>query len=293
MTPLKTIDQTGIKALIKERLENPDKYVDIPLIIWRADIRDGIQERILKEAFEEYNAGRDSQLWYKIASVRHNPRVNLEEMLSREQVDRNNNEPFEFTQLISRGGMRRIYRRGLIVIDPMCGANDCKMNPSAQRDYISVVNDRLWGGIKLTEGVPAVALMCNAVRENPEVYPEAEQYIFEPDFEEWALWAKEKEEFPDEIADFIRGNGDWEEIAYRWYNKFKATHPGDGCLYPVNWINPRRGLVPWEDVFATAKRDSSARTSGANRDALERKFGTIIPSDILDSLSEYLIKLYQ
>lgn len=292
MTSLKTIDQSGIKALIRERLENPEKYVNTPLIIWQSDIRDGIQERILKEAFEEYNAMSDTQLWYKIASVRHNPRVNLEEMLSREQVDRNNNEPFEFSSLISRGGMRCIYRRGLIVIDPMCEANDCKMNTSAKSDYLTVINERQWGGIRLTEGVPAVVFVCNPGSENPEAYPEAEQYIFEPDFEEWARWAKEKEDFPDEIADFIRGNGDKEAIAYRWYNKFKASHPGDGCLYPVYWINPRRGLVPWEDVFKTAKRDSSARTSGANRDALERKFGTIIPSDILDSLSEYLIQLY-
>ncbi len=52
---LKTIDQSGIKALIKERLENPEKYVNTPLIIWRSNVGDGIQMRILREVRDAYN----------------------------------------------------------------------------------------------------------------------------------------------------------------------------------------------------------------------------------------------
>ncbi len=71
---LKPIDQTGIKALIKERIENPQKYVNTPLIIWRAPYNDGIQERILEEAFDEYNLNmsKEDRKWYRVSFIGDN-----------------------------------------------------------------------------------------------------------------------------------------------------------------------------------------------------------------------------
>lgn len=121
-----------------------------------------------------------------------------------------------------------------------------------------------------------------------ELQADAEHYLFKPDFEEWAQWAVEKEGFPGEVIDFIRGEGDESRLAYRWYNRFNQS-VAEGCRYPIDWTRPRRGLVEWEDVMKTARKKFVERAPGVNRDMLERKFGTVIPSDILDELSRYLI----
>lgn len=66
---LKPIDQTGIKALLKERIENSEKFVNKPLIIWRSLYNDGIMDRMLEEAFDEYNANmpKESRKWYRVS----------------------------------------------------------------------------------------------------------------------------------------------------------------------------------------------------------------------------------
>lgn len=218
---LKAIDQSGIKALIKERLENPGQYADQPLIIWRADLRDGIQERVLRDVFNDYNRTQATHVWYKMASVRKMPRTKadvLYDMLTAKFVDRNNNRPY--TPVHSANiGKEDLFYNALFVIDPVMVGRDYSRDPEALVKFHSLINNREWNGIKFTDGVPVVAYMClnDEWFETPEAYPDAEQYIFEPDIRELAEWAisgmsRTENDFihdtasrcPETTADFLR-----------------------------------------------------------------------------------------
>ena len=190
---LNLLDQSGIKALIKERLENPGRYADRPLIIWRADLRDGIQERVLQDVFNDYNRYRATHVWYKMASVRKMPRTKadvLHDMLTAKFVDRNNNCPYTPVHGVG-GGKEDLFYNALFVIDPVMVGRDYSRDPEALVKFQSLINNREWEGIRLAKGIPVVAYMCLSDEwfETPEAYPDAEQYIFEPDIKEFAEWA--------------------------------------------------------------------------------------------------------
>lgn len=223
---LKPINQTGLKTLIKERIENPEKYVNTPLIIWRSDIRDGIQKRILDEVFEEFNANKstDDRQFYRVSTLLNDYDFNTPEVI-RNDV---------------KGDAYGKYKFGLLVIDPAFRPKEDSLDI-----YYSAINSRRVGDITLLPDVPIVAFMSNNNDwfETPEKYPEAEQYVFQPDFEEWAEWALKDGGFPQLIIDFIRGDGE-KSITYRWYNYFNTPpgHPRPGCDYPTHWNEVKREL---------------------------------------------------
>ncbi len=272
---LKGIDQVRLRAAIRERIEHPQMYVGTPLIIWRSDIRDGIIQPMLSELFEQQH---DPFGWYKIVSIRRRPqsyREAVSDMLSSPVVDLNNTE----------SDCRDERRNDLLVIDP---ADD--HDPASMADYQTLLNDRRWRGVGLTPGVPVVAFMncCDDWFERPELFPGAEQYVFQPDFDEWAKWAVSKAGVPEVVIDFIRGDGREEGIAYRWYNQFRQSGSDSGCHYPANWTRKSTVKVPWQMILETAAPKFAKAVPHANRDLLDKKFGKLIPADILDSLSQYL-----
>lgn len=170
MENLKPIDQCGIKALIKERVGNPEKYVDRPLVIWRADYRDGIQERILEEAFDEYNANqsKEDRKWYRTS------------MLTNEtQISYDFNTP-EIIRTDVKGSAFGKYILGLMVIEPVFVTMDYK--DGSLDMYYSAINNRRAGDVTLLPNIPVVAFMSDNHDwfETPEKYPDAEQYIFKP-----------------------------------------------------------------------------------------------------------------
>lgn len=229
---LKPIDQNGIKALIKERIENPGKYVNKPLIIWRAPYNDGIQERILDEVFDEYNAGKskEDRKYYRTSMLPYETQIHYDFTTP------------EILRTDVKGDAYGKYNFGLLVIDPIFAFMRPKEEAAGM--YISAINSRKVGDIRLLPDVPVVALMGNNQDwfEMPEKYPDAEQYVFQPDFDEWAQWAVSKGRFPKLIIDFIRGNGEKSGITYRWYNFFNTTptNTHTGCYYPETWNEVRK-----------------------------------------------------
>lgn len=232
---LKHIDQTGIKALIKERIENPQKYVNTPLVIWRADYRDGIQQRILEEVFDEYNENmsKEDRKWY-----------NTSMLPGESQVSYDFTTP-EIIRTDVEGPAYGKYSFGLMVIEPVFVTMDYKKGSLDM--YYSAINNRRVGDVTLLPDIPVVAFMSDNHDwfETPEKYPEAEQYMFQADFDEWADRAVKKGEFPQQIIDFIRGDGEKKGITYRWYNYFNTTHEGGraGCDYPEHWNDLRIDLL--------------------------------------------------
>lgn len=222
---LKTISQSGIRKLLKERLENPEKYVGTPLLIWRSDFRDGIQDRLLRNILHEYNEGKekDEQKWF------------LSSLLGDENQT---SHDFSVNHIIEHG---KKHLLGIYVIEPVFAPVD--YNHKAYEKYIDVINQRKSGDIKMVDGIPVVAYMCHTYDwfETPEKYSSAEQYIFKPDFEEWVKSLPENDKF---LGDFIRkGNSPdstplaKKELEYRWYNYFNNNHQEvrKGCDYPECW----------------------------------------------------------
>lgn len=232
---LKTIDQTGIKALIKKRIEHPEKYIDKPLIIWRSLYNDGIMDRMLEEAFDEYNANmsKESRKWYRVSILPDDVQISYDYTTP------------EIIRTDVEGDAYGKYNFGMLVIDPIFAF----MRPKDDTldIHYSAISSRKVGDIKLLPNVPVVAFMCynNDELENPEQYSDAEQYLFQPDFDEWAEWALKTGGFPHQFIDFIRGDGEKEGIIYRWYNYFNTTHEGfrAGCQYPEYWNEIRIELI--------------------------------------------------
>ena len=232
LAELKTISQSGIRSLLKERLEHPEKYVDKPLIIWRSDFRDGIQDRLLRNVLHDYNEGKrkDEQKWF------------ISSLLGDENQTRHD---FSVNHIIEPG---KKHLLGIYIIEPVFAPVD--YNDNAYEKYIDIINNRKSGDIKMIAGVPVVAYMCHNYDwfETPEVYPDAEQYVFEPDFEEWAQSLPENKRF---LADFIRKSTTPnstpltnEELEYRWYNYFNTNHHEirKGCDYPECWLEGLKKL---------------------------------------------------
>lgn len=273
---LNTIDQSGIKALIKERVENPEKYVDTPLVIWRADYRDGIQERILEEVFDEYNEARtkEERKWYRTSMLTNEGQI-LYDFTTPEIIRTDVEEP-AFGK----------YNLGLMVIEPVFVTMD--YNKGSLEMYYSAINNRRVGDVRLLPGVPVVAFMSDnhAWFETPERYPDAEQYIFKPDFEEWVEWALNVKKFPHQIIDFIRGNGDKEGIIFRWYNYFNTTHEGvrAGCDYPDHWNDLRICLQ--EEMKEAEVNSISALSFEQLKNVCE--LNNHISDDVKEALCKYI-----
>lgn len=224
---IKSIDQKDIKKLLKERLAEPEKYLDKALIIWRSNIDDGIQMRILEEACREYNQDKplDQKKWFAIS-----PWKDLAITFRRDNI------------VTEDDGVCKL---GLAVIDPVGAALEFKTNPDSLKQFIAVLNNPSSLG---ESAVPVVAYMAyhNDWFETPDLYPNSEQYVFTPDFEEWAEWAEGPGKFPRQIIDFIKGDGEKDGIIYRWYNFFNVDPSvlsgRPGCNFPKHWNRIRKEL---------------------------------------------------
>lgn len=210
---LNIIDQSGLRAVLRERIAKREAK---PLVVWRADFGDGIEERIVREVLNEYNNGLEQadRLWFREVGIREYP------------AGRSNavNELICGSEVESDDGSKHV---GLMVIDP----SNALAWPPLYDVLKSLINDRVWNGVKAAAEVPMVCFM--PVKEaQPGDFADAEQYVFAPEFDEWATWAKAQQAISDSFVDFVKGDGS--NVAYRWYNKFAGD---GGCQYPSCWLS--------------------------------------------------------
>lgn len=274
MDKLKRINQQGIKSLLKDRLENPAKYRDIPLIIWRSNLDDGIQEEILYEVFDEYNQGRSEKerKWYRRTFLGGDY-----------QTEHDLSNPHEFRSSNDRSKFG-VHQVGILAVDPLYMSRDYKRDASSPLRYQSLLNHRRWEDIKIQFDAPVVAYMLFTGKEfeTPEKYPNAEQYVFEPDFEQWADWALSNNIVPQFIIDFIRGDGNRDGITYRWYNIFNMQKDDTnatpkGVVYPKKW-------------YKVLIRNSAA--DGTTKFVIRKvRLADGISSDVADQFKKYIADL--
>lgn len=190
-TGLKTIDQSGIRALIEERLYNPAVFVGKPVVIWRSYVYDGVNDELARDVFSEYRKCHSREEW---KGFWPNPTMQKKEML------------------------------GICFID-------------TSKDYSRTL-------AKYSD----LPIVVYAFVDSPDEsilkdFPNAEQYVFAPDFQQWAEDTRRLSYYPI-AADFIRSTCEKDGIAYRWYNYFENTDKchRNGCDFPSEWFKSVRNL---------------------------------------------------
>lgn len=264
-----TIDQKGLRAKLEQRLANPSEYIDRPLLIWRSDFRDGVTERVVHNTFHDYNRERprEPHKWFAATLLGDDTQV------SHDFLQKN----------IIKPGKESLV--GLYVLEPMLIYADYKRNPGLLNKFHDVINHRHWGDIRMLPDVPSVAFMSidEDWFETPDAYPAAEQYLFDPDFEQWAgTWPAKN----DMLVDFLRGGGDKAGIAYRWYNYFNNQKGEEhrGCDYPSFWM---AGLVK---LKAEKKWKRLEKFSDIDSEDFKLAFPTGISADLIEGFRKYLLK---
>lgn len=197
MTEPTTIDQSGVLALIEESLMYPELYADKPLFIWQADYNDGIQQELVMKPCLDFDKGKakEERSYFRLTTVREN-----ENHLK--TPDKN-----------SKG-----HLAGYVITT----------RTLSLQHYLSEVGKLIEENNKAFPLIVYLPYRYEWSIGNETCF-NADQFIFSPDFEEWAeTWSDST------IPDFIRGNGDSAGITYRWYNLF--NDPNKGCTTPNVWL---------------------------------------------------------
>ena len=186
MGHLKAINQILLKALVRERLDNPAVFIGKPVIIWRSYALDGVNDILARDIFSEYMKchSREERKGFMV-----NPKRAEKDKLGICFID--TSEDYSYT-LAAYGDLP-------IVVYAFVDSPD-----------ESVLKD----------------------------FPNAEQYVFAPDFQQWAEDTRQYGKFR-LIADFIRNTYEKDSITYRWYNYFENTDISHrkGCDFPGKWID--------------------------------------------------------
>lgn len=265
MDNITKISQTELKEILKTRIQNKEAFIDKPLIIWRSYLEDGIQKRILEEVLEELNVDRSEseRVWYK--------EIHPESFLVSDLTATTILPDFHIKDERYRNHKVALTVTGFL-----------------QKPESNILNKfhQLIAGKVHKDDSPIVAFINYKEKEieSTEKFPNAVHYIFEPDYEEWAEWARKEKNMPTYIIDFIRGDGKKEGIIYRWYNWFnnynselKINPPG--CVYPQKWI----------DILKIIKRLPS-KTDITEKDFYRIDTLSGISSDVKDDFKNYIKK---
>ena len=236
MKNIKTIDQRGIADAVTKRITAPAQYIARPLVIWRADFRDGVQEGVLREVVKEYNKNKtdeEKRLFWLLDMT-------------------DENKPLRHYHAPSRLGFNVV------------------LPATAHPDSIDKAIQKIGLDVPLVFFMPGEAV---------ELSPIFEQYIFDPDFEQWAaMYAVHSE-----IMEFIRGDGDKAGITYRWYNRFNVGKDDRrGCDMPEAWLVAAVRL-------GFAKRFSRVqKLCDLTEKSFRSAFGEGISADVIDEFLKYL-----
>lgn len=229
-TAIETIDQTGVQALIRERLDKPELYADTPLVIWQAALDDGVMDDLLYKLFYDYNRGKTREekrtFWYPTTEENSFP---------------------------DKKQCFGLY--ALTVSNP----------------------DEIPG---LPADIPVVIFIdcVYGTHKVPAEINNADQYLFAPDFEQWAA----HNSLPEFMKEFIRQGGDHEGIMYRWYNRYNT--PTEGCDCPEEWFDARRRLIP-----PSAQRKWEGRLCDIDEDPFRQAF-SCMSADLVDAFRNYVIE---
>ena len=294
------VNQRDIKEMLEERILNPKKYLDKPMLIWRGYYEDGIQDDVfsnidpqirerMRNLFRERKE-RDKQLPREddVALIR---KVFLE-------LDNFNETSFFFPD--KELNLKRVFCFILEFSDqiPLSLRLYEKFSVGINKDWI--IKEQEWLNGPIVVYLPFL--------EEPEAFKGYDQYVFTPDFEEW------KEEFSEyknplinHLIRFLETYKSKEERDYRWFWYFqrlqkeecstdlKSNFKGSGCDFPSCWIE---GVWNVRDYFniPMAQRPKNyvppkpVKISEIPVDLFKSFFNEGISEDVVEDFRNYLIE---
>ena len=237
------VNQHDIKALLEERVLNPKKYADRPLLIWRSYFEDDIQRKVFFDFEPRIKELIHKQQQYFLNS--NDGRIHM----GKDEV------------AIPRWITLNLYNlRDNAYFLPDKGSNTNRVfcfffdfpeedlvKPPLYKKYSDIINSD-WL-IREKEFLNSPLVVYLPFLEEPEAFKGYDQCVFTPDFEQW------KENFSDiqvplikHLIWFLESSKSKEERNYRWYWYFqrlqteecstdlKSNFKGSGCDFPSCWI---------------------------------------------------------
>lgn len=156
-------------------------------------------------------------------------------------------------------------RMGLCIVDTM-------------EDYASTISN--------FRGIPTIVYGITASPDNSisDDFENAEQYIFEPDFEYWASRLSSRGGRQGMLVEFIRDTVDKKGIAYRWYNYYNnedISHRS-GCDFPSAWLDGLSKLSTLQKIMRLEK------LSDVSEEDFHRFLHIRISDDLISEFREYV-----
>lgn len=214
------ITQQDVKIMLQERILNPTKYIDKPLLIWRGNFADGILRRVFFN-FEPHVAAL-----FKCQSDKQEAALPRWVLM---KLDRLNNKFF-----LSEKDSNRVLCFMLTLPDQN------RLSPLTYEQYSDFINTD-WLN-RLQNRVKAPIVVYLPFIERPEAFEGYDQYVFTPDFDDWKESFSGSNQLINHLVGFLDSSEKEEERDYRWFWYFQRQKEGQsssdlrtGCDFPSCW----------------------------------------------------------
>lgn len=285
------INQCDLKIILEERIINPKKFLDKPLLIWRCYFDDDIQLRVF------FNL--DRTIWSRMKQQGGNPQ-NGEAALAQLKwktvyLDKLKDYRFSppskdliwFFCFILKFSFHKLPSQ--LTYDKY---SDC-----INSDWLLKKQECLNGPIVVY--LPFI--------EQPEVFKGYDQCVFTPDFDAWKNnYANAKFPLIKPLMDYIESHINEEESQYYWYWYFerqknigssadlKCRFDGNGCDFPSSWMAGmdnlmRRFIPPLAQIPKNYIPRKPIKISEIPEDEFKAFFNEGISEDLIEDFRNYLI----
>lgn len=296
---LTKVNQHDIKAMLEERILNPKKYVDKPLLIWRGYFEDGIQEKVFFNIDPQIRDRMHKQFRERKERQKQPPREDDVALTKKVfiELDNLNENRFFFPD------------KGLIFNRVFCFILEFP-----DKDHIDAISYEEYSGLINTDWLMREQEVLNApivvylpFLEEPEAFKGYDQYVFIPDFDEWKEEnSKYQNPLIGHLISFLESYENEEERNYRWYWYFqrlqkeecstdlKSHFEGKGCDFPSCWRDGIWNLrsrfnIPMAQIPKNYIPPKPVKISEIPVDEFKTFFNKGISEDVVEDFRKYLI----
>lgn len=297
------VNQHDIKAMLEERILNPKKYVDKPLLIWRGYIEDNIK----REVFFDFEP--------RIKELMHKQQQKFLNSNDDDQIHMGKDE-VAIPRWIT---LKLDNLRDNAFFLPDKGSNPYRVycfffelpegnlpNPPLYKEYSDIINSNWLIREKECLNTPIVVYLPFV--EEPEAFKGNDQYVFIPDFDEWKEENSKHDGFLiNHLIGFLESSESEEERNYRWYWYFerqkkgvnssdlKSHFEGSGCDFPSRWMDGiwnLRGhfILPMAQIPKNYIPPKPVKISEIPLDMFKAFFKEGISEDVVEDFRNYLIE---
>ena len=294
------VNQHDIKAMLEERILNPKKYADRPLLIWRCYFEDGIQDNVFFNIDPQIRDRMHKQFRERKERYKQPPREE-DVALTRKvfiELDNLNENRFFFSD--KELNLNRVY---------------CFILKFPDKDYINAISYEEYSGLintdwlmKEQEWLNAPIVVYLPFIEQTKAFKGYDQCVFIPDFDEWKEEnSKYQNPLIKHLICFLETYKNEQERNYRWYWYFqrlqeeknssdlKSHFKGSGCDFPSCWMegigNLRRHyILPMAQIPKNYIPPKPIKISEIPVEDFKAFFKEGISEDVVEDFRNYLIE---